>query len=250
MKSSKQTRLWNPSRPQKIAEIASMLRLYNHLSEKEEFIRDCRAFNNLDKRAPVGDRRVSEAVVSFYLKWKVYPIPYWLLSDVIFRETLERFFERKGLVIRISPLSTKRQVLESYRQTRKNIRLKRFPRLSVLRLELLYKYLMDHAAFHSGFTAGEIAEATGSKPMRGKIQRERTHDGELSIKLSNKELNRADRLLEKLTAGDVDYSTAYAKAIRQVTKLRWKEPKRAPEIRMATRRALQTLKNLLSDPNI
>jgi len=151
---------------------------------------------------------------------------------------LNGFFERKQLTtdIRISPLTTQKDLLSLLRRIKQNTRL---PDLKYWRLGLLHKHLIDTSAFH-GFTPGDIARATGSKPRLGKAARE----------ASERELDQADNILTELMKEGLDYPTAERKAMRRVIKKRSKEPKQVPRIRMKANRALRDLLDLLNKPNI
>ena len=92
--------------------------------------------------------------------------------------------------------------------------------------------------------------AMGSKATKGKIRRQAVYDDESIVKLSKKELDQADRILSKLVKRGIAYPIAESRANRQIIKKRWREPQLTPQIRMASRRALRSLKTLLSDPNI
>lgn len=237
-----------PPRPRKIVQLAGMLGRYTQLALNEEFQRDCRAYDKLDIRTPVGDRRKSKAFVNFTLKWNIYPIPCFLVNDENFLKFLEQACAKKGLIIQISPFSPKKQILDWHRQAKKKVGLiggkrKSSLKISELRTALFYDYVSKHASFHHGFTAGTIAEALGNKRKRGrKIKRDKSRT---YIELTNKELDRQERYLKKYLNQDMDYSSAERKATRQVTKLRWKEPKQAARLRMAMRRAIPILKKII-----
>jgi hypothetical protein len=229
-----------------------MLSLYDQLRDNREFANDCRNHDRLDAATPVGDRRTSEAAVAFYLKWEVYPIPSWLLNDGRFRNYLEHYFERNHRVVymRISPLTTEAEAIAVFRRAKQQIRRRRkIPNLNSLRVALLHDYLINSSAFHA-FKPSDFAMAMGSKATRGKIRRQAAYDDESILELSNKEMDQADRILAQLVKRGIPYPIAARRAKRQITKKRWREGKLTPQIRMATRRALRSLKTLLSDPNI
>lgn len=228
----------------KVAELVRILRRYNELSGNQEFAKDCRNYDRLDASTPVGDRRTSEAAVAFYLKWEVYPIPQWLLNDHNFQVCLEQFFlrVRRVIYIPVSPLTTQAKVTDDFRRIKRDIGASRkIPNLKRLRVTLLYDHLIIRSAFHA-FKASDFAMALGSKPTKGKAH--------LKLPLNKKEVNHADRILGELLKQGTSYSRADRQAMRRTVKQRWREAKTTPKIRMATRRALQTLNKLLSDSNI
>jgi len=158
----------------------------------------------------------------------------------------------KGRVIYIpvSPLTTKAEVFNSFRQIEKDIRRPRkVPDLKRLRVALLQKYLIDLSAFHA-FKPSDFATAMGSKSKKGRLQWETASGGEFTVKLTAKETDRADRIISKLCERGIPYLAADREAKRQVIKKRWRESKLTPKIRMATQRAIRTLKTLLDEPNI
>lgn len=228
----------------KVAELVRILNRYDELSSNQEFAKDCRNYDRLDASTPVGDRRTSEAAVAFYLFWKVYPIPDWLLNDHNFRVSLEQLFLRRGRVIYIpvSPLTTQAEVMDDFRRIKRDIGAsKKIPDLKRLRVTLLYNHLILCSAFHA-FKASDFAMALGSRPTKGKAA--------LKLPLNEKEVNQADRILKELVKQGTSYSRADRQATRRTVKRRWREAKPTPKIRMATQRALRTLKALLSEPNI
>jgi hypothetical protein len=230
-------------RNQRVAELRDMLKRYDDLSTNLEFLRNCKDLDRLDAGTEVGDRNFSVAVVIFYLKWNVYPIPHFLVTDRIFRATLEHFFHKRGLATdrRISPFTTLRELEESLRAIKAKLPGPKL-NLSSLRVGLIHHFLMIHSSFH-GFTPGDIALATGSRAKRGNSAWDTDY-------ISERELRQTDRILKELVKSGTDYTKANAVANRRVKKRRWTEPKTAPKIRMAARRALQTLLKLLNQPNI
>ncbi len=228
----------------KVAELVRILRRYDELSSNQEFAKDCRTYDRLDTSTPVGDRRTSEAAVAFYLFWKVYPIPDWLLNDHNFRVWLEQFFLRRQRVIYIpvSPLTTQAEVVDDFRRIKRDIGASRkLPKLKRLRVTLLYHHLILCSAFHA-FKASDFAMALGSKPTKGKAP--------LKKPLKEKELEHADHIVSELVKQGFPYPRADRQAMRRTVKQRWREAKPTPKIRMATRRAMRNLKALVSDPNI
>ena len=141
------------------------------MSSDRAFATDCRTFDRQSKRSEVGDRHTSEMAVQFYLKWRVYPIPEFLLNDHNFRVSLEQAFTRQQrvMIIPVSPLTTLKDVIHSFRTVAKQIRRPRkVPNLRVMRVALLYHYLIVHSAFHA-FKPSDFAAVHGSKPRkRGK----------------------------------------------------------------------------------
>ncbi len=242
LKPTKSPSFGNLPRRIRVAELAHILARYDKLSSNREFAKDCQKFDRLDAQTVVGDRRTAEAAVEFYLKWEVYPIPEFLVNDHNFRVCLERFFMRRQRVMNIpvSPLTTKAEVLRDFRQIEKDIRRpKKAPNLERLRIALLQRYLIHVSAFHE-FKPSDFAAVVGSKVTKGKSRRG----------LSAKELNQADRRLRVLRELGIPYPIAEPKARRQVIKKRWRESKLTPKIRMATERAIRTLRTLLEEPNI
>jgi hypothetical protein len=218
------------------------LALYDKLSSNREFAKDCRSFDRLDAHTDLGDQRTAEAAVQFYLKWSVYPLPEFLMSNHNFRVWLEQIFVRKGRVfhIPVSPLTTKAEVLHDFREIEKLIRRPRkVPDLKRLRIALMQNYLLVRSHFH-GFKPSDFAAAMGSKARKGKPQNA----------MSSKELKQADRRLSDLLKQGIPYPKADSKATRQIVKKRWREAKLTPKIRMASQRAMRVLETLLlSDPN-
>jgi hypothetical protein len=179
--------------------------------------------------------------VEFYIKWEVYPIPQFLLNDHNFRVYLEQAFTRQQrvMIIPVSPLTTLKDVIHDFRSVAKQIRRPRkVPNLRVMRVALLYSYLIVHSAFHA-FKPSDFAAVHGSKPRK----RGNPH------LLTEKELKDADRSLKALMRQGIPYRRANRQAMRRTMKRRWLEAELTPKIRMATRRALHDLKALLSNPN-
>ena len=227
----------------RVKELNRVLSLYEDLRENREFQRDCREFDRLDAHTDVGNRHTSEAAVKFYLKWSVYPIPEFLVNDHNFRVMLEQFFLRNQRVfnIPVSPLTTKAELLHDFQQIGKHIRRPRkLPALKRLRVALIQKFLVDRSAFHE-FKPSDFAAAKGSKPKRGKSWK--------VLPLNARETDLADKSLSNLVNQGNPYPLAEPRAMRQVTKQRWREAKLTPRIRMSTERALRTLNSLLFGPN-
>ena len=226
----------------RVAELAFMLDRYVKLSGDREFMKDCRNYDRLNARTDVGDGRTAEASVQLYLKWAVYPIPEFFVNEHNFRVWLEHIFMTKRRVfnIPVTPLTTKAEVLNDFQQIGKEIRRPiKVPNLERLRSALLQRYLIHVSAFHD-FKPSDFAAVVGSKAIKGKS----------GLGLTPKELNQADRRLRVLIEQGIPYPIAEPKARRQVIKKRWRESKLTPKIRMATERAIRTLRTLLEEPNI
>jgi hypothetical protein len=231
-------------------ELTRMVGLYDRLSGNPEFRRECQNFNRLDAQTKVGERRTSEAAAAFYLKWTVYPVPIFLLTNRFFRVRLEQHFQRSHRVIWIpvSPVTTEAEVTQEFQGIKRKIRTPRkIPDLEALRRALFWDYLLVHSAWH-GFKPSDLAAAMGSRSRKGRHKRI-TADGETTVELSSKELNASDRLVREFVNRGIPYLAAGRRAIRQITKKRWREAKLTAQIRMSARRARQTLIALLSDPN-
>jgi hypothetical protein len=159
--------------------------------------------------------------VQFYLKWRVYPIPEFLLNDHNFRVSLEQAFTRQQrvMIIPVSPLTTLKDVIHSFRTVAKQIRRPRkVPNLRVMRVALLYHYLIVHSAFHA-FKPSDFAAVHGSKPRkRGK-----------RLLPTEKELKYADRTIKALIRQGIPYPRADRQAMRQTMKRRWLEAELTPK---------------------
>lgn len=226
-----------------------MLNRYVDLGQDLSFINDCKNFGQIDRDTPVEKQHIVETLASkFFVKWGVFPLPSWLLNNDLFRQMLEKHWERIGEVINltITPATTLREVKGKYKEFKRNLKKKhRSPNLPKLRSGLILKYLQDIPPLFRRVTAGDLALAMGSKAKRGRVEYDFSA-GEKTTVLSDIEIDLQDTHLKMLVGKGVPRHLAVRQATRLVIKKRWKEPRLAPKLRMASNRTFKQFIEMIS----